>query len=89
MLLTALSFYLSWDKCQLVPVQRGKFLGLIIDSHECRIFVPEEKNAYIKETISAMLQLGTYTNRQLASIAGMLMAISPAAPGLYVIKCAD
>ena len=78
MLLTALEFYLSWDKCQLAPVQRGKFLGLIVDSSKCKMFVPADKKAYIKETIAAMLELGSYTNRQLASVAGMLMSISAA-----------
>ena len=78
MLLTALKFYLSWDKCQLAPVQRGKFLGLIVDSSKCKMFVPADKKAYIKETIAAMLELGSYTNRQLASVAGMLMSISAA-----------
>lgn len=32
LLLIALGFFLSWDKCKLVPIQQGKFLGLAVDS---------------------------------------------------------
>ena len=35
LLLTALSFYLSWDKCQFTCVQRGKFLSLTVESAGC------------------------------------------------------
>lgn len=34
LLLSALGLYLSWDKCQFMPVQQGKFLGLIVSSSE-------------------------------------------------------
>ena len=78
LLLTAQGFYLSWDKCQFVPVQHGKFLGLIVDSRACKMFVPADKKLYIHETVDGMLSARHYTNRQLASVAGMLMSIAPA-----------
>lgn len=78
LLLTALGFYLSWDKFQFVPVQPGKFLGLIVDSRACKMFVPADKKFYIHETVDGMLSARHYTNRQLVSVAGMLMSIAPA-----------
>lgn len=78
LLLTALGFFLSWDKCQFAPVQRGKFLGLEVDSKNCRMFVPADKKLYIKEVTGDSLSAGQYTNRQLASVAGLLMSVSAA-----------
>ncbi len=69
LLLTALGFFLSWDKCQLVPTQQGRFLGLLVDSATCRLKVPQDKVDYIKELIHASLQSTSATRRQLASIA--------------------
>ena len=43
-----LVFFLSWDKCQFVPVQHGKFLGLQVASKNCRMFVPADKKLYSK-----------------------------------------
>ena len=42
------------------------------------MFVPADKKAYIEKTIAAMLEMRSYTNRQLDSVAGMLMSISAA-----------
>lgn len=63
MLLTALGFFLSWEKCQFVPVQKDKFLGLDADSQNSKIFVPEDKKLYIKEVNAELLADGAYTNR--------------------------
>ena len=78
LLLTSLGFFLSWDKCQLVPTQQGRFLGLLVDSASCQLLVPSDKVDYIKELIHAALQSSAVTRRQLASIAGVLMSIAPA-----------
>jgi len=77
LLLTALGFYLSWEKCQCVPVQHGEFLGLIVDSSACKIFVPADKKVYICETVDGMLSARHCTNRQLASVAPLLLSIAP------------
>ena len=78
LLLTALGFYLSWDKCTFTPVQQGKFLGLIVNSKSSEFGVPEDKSRYIQSGITAVLQQQSATPRQLASIAGMLLSIAPA-----------
>ncbi len=74
-----LVFLLSWDKCQFVPVQRKKILGLEVASKNCRMFVPADKKLYIKEVTGGLLFAGQYTNRQLASVAVLLMSKSAAA----------
>ena len=78
LLLTALGFYLSLDKCLFVFVQRGKYLELIVDSSACWMFVPANKNIYICQIVDGLLSARHYTNRQLASVAGMLMSVASA-----------
>ena len=78
MLLTSLGFFLSWEECQLVPTQRGKFLGLLVASHLCQLEVPADKVAYIKDLIQQALATPSVSRRQLASIAGFIMSIAPA-----------
>lgn len=43
MVLSALGFYLSVEKCLLDPALRGLFLGLLLDSQQCMTWVPEDK----------------------------------------------
>ena len=78
MVLTALGFDLSWEKCELLPVQCGKFLGLVVDTVACQLSVPADKVQRIKNSIGTVLQQQQATNRQLAGIAGMLMSAAPA-----------
>ncbi|DBA83016.1 TPA: hypothetical protein ACH3X1_006792 [Trebouxia sp. C0004] len=68
----------DWLQSKQTALQQDCTDRLIVDSHECRLFVPADKKAYIRDTIAAMLEWGTYTNRQLASVAGMLMSVSAA-----------
>ena len=77
-LLTALGFYLSWEKCELLPVQHGKFLGLEVDTVACQLSVPADKVQRIKDSIHSKQQQQQATSRQLAGIAGMLMSAAPA-----------
>lgn len=78
MLLTSLGFFLSWEKCQLVPTQRGKFLGLLVDTSTCQLVVPTDKVVYIQGLIEQALVAPSISSRRLASIAGFLMSIAPA-----------
>ena len=78
LLLTALGFHLSWEKCELVPVQQGKFLGLIVDSQACRLSIPQDKVDRIKAAITTLLHKEKASSRELAGVAGMLMSASPA-----------
>ena len=61
-----------------MPVQSGKFLGLIVDTTECKLVVPQDKVDRIKSSIKKLLQKQQATSRELACVAGMLMSASPA-----------
>ena len=78
LLLTSLGFHLSWQKCQLLPVQTGRFLGLIVDTAQCKLVVPQDKVDRIKSSIERLLQRQQATSRELACVAVMLMSASPA-----------
>lgn len=78
LLLTALGFHLSLEKCQLLPVQSGKFLGLVVDTVACQLVVPADKVERIKNSIHTVQQQQQATSRQLAAVAGMLMSAAPA-----------
>ena len=49
-----------------------------MDSATCQLSVPQDKVDYIEELIHASLKSPSVTRRQLASIAGGLMAVAPA-----------
>ena len=75
LVVTALGFHLSWEKCELLPVQCGKFLGLVIDMVACQLSVPADKVQRVKESICTVQRQQQATSRQLAGIAGMLMLL--------------
>lgn len=74
-LLSLLGFVISIPKCTLQPTRELKFLGLGVDLHHRRFFVPEDKRASILAVIKEHLAAETLTNRQMASLAGKLMAL--------------
>ena len=59
LLFTALGFYLSWDKCLFVFVQRGKYLELIVDSSACQMFVPANQKKKVVRLLVVCCLLGT------------------------------
>ena len=59
-------------------MQRENFLGLEVNSKDCRMFVPADKKLCIKEITGGLLFAGQYTNQQLAGAAGLLMSVSAA-----------
>lgn len=77
LLLTFLGFCLSRGKCVSDPTKRGQYLGLMVDLEEQAFQVPQEKAEYILEQINKV-RLGGCTKRDLASLAGMLVSVSPA-----------
>ncbi|KXZ40999.1 hypothetical protein GPECTOR_1018g286 [Gonium pectorale] len=79
-LLTALGFTLSLDKCQLQPAQRVRFLGFIVDAGAEAFEVPPEKVEALAEQVRALAQApaGSITRREVARVAGRIMAMSPA-----------
>ncbi|GAX85997.1 hypothetical protein CEUSTIGMA_g13413.t1 [Chlamydomonas eustigma] len=70
---------LSTPKCQLLPSQFLKFLGLMVDLKTQAFHVPLEKEAQLQSLIGA-LQKGemVVADRAVASLAGKVMALAPA-----------
>ena len=77
-ILSALGFFLSWDKCQLLPQQSGKFLGLKVDAANSSFDIPADKLDYIKLLIDDSLLAESVTPRQMAKVAGVLISVKPA-----------
>ncbi len=74
----ALGFFLSLDKCSLVPVQQNKFLGLILDSSALRFIVPADKVERFKLAAASFLQSSRVTARRIAQLAGLILSFAPA-----------
>ena len=86
-ILVALGWKMGLPKLQLWPQLQGKFLGMIARSfvtlhpraQPCMVFeVPEPKMQRLLQLISDTLLQQRVSSRQLASIAGKLIAMSPA-----------
>lgn len=68
---------MSLPKCDLGLPQRGQMLGLICDVHQGSFKVPEAKAQELLAAIEKFLCQGG-TKRELATLAGKLVAIAPA-----------
>jgi len=53
----AWGFHLSWEKCELLPVPHGRFLGLEVDTVVCQLSVPPERSQRIKDSILSVQNL--------------------------------
>lgn len=76
----ALGWYMGLPKCLIEPQQIAHFLGMLVSSKDAVFRVPEDKMAYILEQLESFKASATITRRQLASLAGMVLALSPAVP---------
>ena len=77
-ILSALGFFLSWEKCQLPPQQFGKVLGLTIKAANSSFETPADKLEYLKQLINKCLTAVSVTPRQMAKVAGVLISVKPA-----------
>ena len=71
---------MSITKCLLDPQPHAQFLGMILCSVQAIFRVPEEKMLYVMKQLTAARDSSTLSRRQLASLAGMVLALSPAVP---------
>jgi hypothetical protein len=78
LLYSDLGFFLSLDKCSLLPQHRNKFLGLIVDAQRLRFIVPEDKVSKFKAAAATFLQQQTIAARQAAQLAGLVLSFAPA-----------
>lgn len=65
-------------KAQWLPVQQCRFLGFKVDTASQKFVLPEEKKQDLLESIYALQGTDKVNNRQLAQVAGKLIAASPA-----------
>ena len=80
-LLTSLGFFLSLNKCALLPSPSGKFLGLTMNVPHLRFEVPADKVEYSLELIQAAIAsttAGRVASRALARVAGVLFSLKDA-----------
>lgn len=78
LLYAALGFFLSLDKCSLLPKHQNKFLGLIVDAQHLTFIVPAEKVVRYKAAAAEFLQRQQCSARQVAQLAGLLLSFAPA-----------
>ena len=71
-----LGYSLSRSKSKPYPARRQLSLGLIVDVEAQAFFVPEPKVEMLRREVEELVSQETCTNRQVARVAGRLMALS-------------
>ena len=67
-------------KAQWLPSRQCRFLGFVIDAEQGRFLLPEEKKSVMSMEADQLVKQASISNRQLASMAGKMVAASPAVP---------
>ena len=65
-------------KAQWLPNTRCRFLGFKVDAAEQKFELPEEKRQDLLHSLQQAMQSKTVSNRDLARVAGKLIAAAPA-----------
>jgi hypothetical protein len=77
--LTLLGAVLSFPKCQFWPVQKGDWLGFVVDRATSQQFrVSDAKLAKVQAVLTELANAETVTPRLLARLAGKVIAMGPA-----------
>ena len=76
--LSRAGFAINKEKSDFTPKQRGKWLGVIIDTTTMTFHVPEEKIEKLKKSIISALNQNVVTPKELARLAGSLSAMHSA-----------
>jgi hypothetical protein len=76
-LLAALGAFFGLSKCVLKPLQELKWLGFLLDTLRETFKVAPSKLDKIKEFLQEVIAQPSVSNRELASLAGKLVALSP------------
>lgn len=77
-LVTKIGFSINVDKSNLIPTQKCKFLGFILDSNRFTIELTPEKRTPIVEVLKSLLHKSFCKIMDLASLIGKLVAACPA-----------
>ena len=75
-LLSALGFTLSFKKCRMIPAQRLRFLGFIVDAAAQAYEVPADKVAGLAGLVAELRAAPEVGMRQVARVAGKIMSMS-------------
>jgi hypothetical protein len=75
--MAALGAFFGLPKCNLKPIQELRWLGFLLNTLEQTFKVAPSKLAKIKEVLTEAIQKPSTSNRELASLAGKLVALSP------------
>ncbi len=65
-------------KAMWLPSQKARFLGMYVDAAHQRCILPEEKKQDLRQTADRVLHSSAVSNRQLAQLAGKMVAAAPA-----------
>lgn len=74
-ILSSLGFLINEEKCQLVPSQKIKFLGFILDSHNMSIILPNDKRLALKKRVELFANKSVCKIRNFASLIGSLVSV--------------
>jgi hypothetical protein len=77
-LLAALGAFFGLPKCNLEPLQELRWLGFLLDTLKETFKVAQSNLDSIKELLQEVIAQPSVSNRELASLAGKLVALSPA-----------
>ena len=76
--LKKLGFVIHPTKSVLEPVRELVFLGFLLDSRACRVFLTKEKEEKLTRAATDLLAKNKSTIREVAGLIGLLVAYSPA-----------
>ena len=74
-----LGFVINLKKSQIVPTQRIRILGFVIDSVKMIITLTEEKKQKLKTLVLNLIRINKPTIRYLAKVIGTIISCMPAA----------
>jgi hypothetical protein len=77
-LMAALGAFFGLPKCNLEPLQELRWLGFLLNTLDETFKVAPSKLAKIKEALEEAIRKPSTSSRELASLAGKLVALSPA-----------
>lgn len=76
--LSAAGLTINFEKSNLLPMQRGTWLGFVIDTKTMMLFIPSEKIEALLKKIQSALKSKNSTARNIAKIAGHIVSMSMA-----------
>lgn len=70
-ILRSLGFFISWGKC-ITPTQKLTYLGVVFNSIDMSVSLPEEKLAKLKQEVDYFIPKSRATKKQIQRLCGIL-----------------